>query len=138
MIATKSIIAYFAIGALSVTAAPSNTFKVERSANAATVFACTEARFTGDCRTIDSPAGQCFNIDAAWNDVISSIQNLERDRFSCKWFEHRDCEGKEYKNQDDADLTDEIDPLACPIRSLIKYVNGFFDDRITSWLCERK
>ncbi|KAK0744654.1 hypothetical protein B0T21DRAFT_447807 [Apiosordaria backusii] len=107
MIAMKSIIACLAIGALSVTAAPSTSPKVERDANTATVFACTEARFTGDCRTIDTPAGQCYrdvNIDEAWNDVISSIQNVERDRFSCKWFEHRDCEGKEYKNQDDADL----------------------------------
>ncbi|KAK0665411.1 hypothetical protein QBC41DRAFT_379663 [Cercophora samala] len=124
MIAVKSLIAYLALGTASVLAAPATTIKVSpRQADDVSIFACTEARFTGECRMIPTPAGKCFNIDEAWNDEISSIQNLERDSFKCKWFEHVNCQGKEYKNQDDADLRDG---------------NGFFDDRITSWLCELK
>ncbi|KAK4654112.1 hypothetical protein QC762_401167 [Podospora pseudocomata] len=124
MIAIKFILALLALGTASVLAAPAASIKFSpRQGNEVSVFACTEARFTGECRMLPTPAEQCFNIDPAWNDVISSIQNLERDRFKCKWFEHQNCEGKEYKNQDDADLTDG---------------NGFFDDRITSWFCERK
>ncbi|KAK4187740.1 hypothetical protein QBC35DRAFT_221461 [Podospora australis] len=126
MVAIKSLISLLAFGALSVTATPVET---EQTVDAkilvarqgpARVYACQNSRWREPCRTFESSPGSCFNVPNDWNDRISSIQNLNRDGFSCVWWEHGGCSGRSYSNQEDAELGDG---------------DGFFNDRISSWRC---
>ncbi|VBB79490.1 Putative protein of unknown function [Podospora comata] len=64
-----------------------------------------------------------LNVPGSYNDRISSIRNLDKNRFHCVWYEHSNCGGRSYGNQEDANLHDG---------------NGFFSDRISSWRCNTR
>ncbi|KAK0665416.1 hypothetical protein QBC41DRAFT_232847 [Cercophora samala] len=64
-----------------------------------------------------------LNVPGSYNDRISSIRNLDKNRFHCVWYEHSNCGGRSYSNQEDANLHDG---------------DGFFSDRISSWRCNTR
>ncbi|KAK4654115.1 hypothetical protein QC762_401176 [Podospora pseudocomata] len=116
-----------AMGVLSATAAPtvhtSSDGRITAGQNTAFVFACQNARWGNPCQTFGSNPGTCFNVPGSYNDRISSIRNLDKNRFHCVWYEHSNCGGRSYGNQEDANLHDG---------------NGFFSDRISSWRCNTR
>ncbi|VBB71459.1 Putative protein of unknown function [Podospora comata] len=81
------------------------------------VYACHHT-YWGPLPTLLQVLQSSSQCPSDWNDVISSIRNQAA--WSCTWYEHGNCEGRSYTNQEDANLADG---------------DGFFNDPISSWRC---
>ncbi|KAK4642633.1 hypothetical protein QC761_511295 [Podospora bellae-mahoneyi] len=114
MFNVKSLAVLVALGVLSVTASQSNGGQEQIS-----VYACKDPWWGGQCRTFYGGRNECVNFSGSWNDVISSIRHSGKG-WHCQWWEHANCQGLVYQNQDDANLSDG---------------NGRFDNRISSFRC---
>ncbi|KAK0620354.1 hypothetical protein B0T14DRAFT_521208 [Immersiella caudata] len=86
----------------------------------AKVRICDSTNFRGDCKSIEVELEKCVKVEKAWNDRISSIENMSRAAFNCQWFLDGKCEGDWYGNQNDGDLGDG---------------NGKFDESISAYKC---
>ncbi|KAK4672251.1 hypothetical protein QC763_0001950 [Podospora pseudopauciseta] len=82
------------------------------------VYTCHHTYWGAPCQPSASINNHLVNVPSDWNNVISSIRN--QTAWSCTWYEHGNCEGRSYTNQEDAKLADG---------------DGFFNDRISSWRC---
>ncbi|KAM7191227.1 hypothetical protein V8F20_009405 [Naviculisporaceae sp. PSN 640] len=128
MVSTKSITTGLLALALSTMAMP--TADVSTKAAAADIEArqtqsrvrfCEHPNWTGACVEYDAPWGVCQNLPTEWNDRASSVKAIYGNQWLfCIWYEHGNCQGRSYNNQEDANLSDG---------------DGFFDDRISSWRC---
>ncbi|KAM7202765.1 hypothetical protein V8F20_004279 [Naviculisporaceae sp. PSN 640] len=85
-----------------------------------TVVACEHPEWQGYCWYPWIGNSNCYNVPDWFDNQISSIRNANSGAYYCEWFEHYDCTGRHYDNQNDAKLQDG---------------NGFFDDRISSLRC---
>ncbi|KAK4113367.1 hypothetical protein N656DRAFT_844295 [Canariomyces notabilis] len=122
MLSIKSILTIVAFSTVSTAAAPATDNKNVLAARQgpARVFACQNGDWNEPCRVFEFASGVCFNVPGDWNDKISSIRNLNPSAFRCLWYEHGNCGGSSYDNQEDANLND---------------WTGGWNDRITSWRC---
>ncbi|KAK4653812.1 hypothetical protein QC762_510180 [Podospora pseudocomata] len=124
MVSFKSLATLLAFGVLSATAAPAgdalNGSHLEARQSPRQVFACKDWYWQGQCITWDMTYAECKNRPAEWNDVISSIKSVHKTGVYCEWWEHANCSGERYDNQEDANLHDG---------------SGFFADRISSIRC---
>ncbi|KAK5656652.1 hypothetical protein OQA88_4632 [Cercophora sp. LCS_1] len=83
---------------------------------------CKDPQWQGGCYVQDSDWNVCYNLNGEWNDQASSVKAENTNSLDCcTWYEHGNCGGRAYTNQNDAKLQDG---------------NGFFNDRISSWKCE--
>ncbi|KAK0664613.1 hypothetical protein QBC41DRAFT_359084 [Cercophora samala] len=106
----KSLTVFAALAVLSVTAQDRNA-----------IYACKNPWWDGPCRTFYGGRNECVNFSGSWNDAISSIRNSGGGNgWHCQWWEHANCKGLVYQNQDDANLHDG---------------NGRFADRLSSFRC---
>ncbi|KAH7324579.1 hypothetical protein B0I35DRAFT_458291 [Stachybotrys elegans] len=83
---------------------------------------CDEKNWNGECRTVAVPLNRCHNLPSRWNNRIGSIRN-QINSHKCWWYLQNNCEGKNYDNQKDANLSDG---------------DGLFDNSISSYICVRK
>ncbi|KAK4654116.1 hypothetical protein QC762_401178 [Podospora pseudocomata] len=125
MFSIKALVTLLALGRISVSAAPAavDSDTVVALDDTAYVWACQNTNWGQPCRLLEGLAGQCIGIPGDWDNSISAIRNQDKGRFQCVWYEHYDCQGASYSNQEDAKLNDG---------------NGFWNDRISSWRCNRK
>ncbi|KAM7187078.1 hypothetical protein V8F20_011146 [Naviculisporaceae sp. PSN 640] len=83
------------------------------------ILGCEHIRWGAPCVYISSPAGACKDLPPEWNDKFSSVQRNSPSG-TCTWYEHPNCGGQGYGNQNDANLADG---------------NGWWNDRISSFRC---
>ncbi|KAM7220199.1 hypothetical protein V8F06_004341 [Rhypophila decipiens] len=123
MVPIKSIATGLLVLAASAVAAPAPDAAADIKARQDTtrVRMCEHPYWGGECIEPTGTWAQCQNVPAGWDNRASSVKGLTANfYFGCKWFEHFNCEGRMYTNNEDANLSDG---------------DGFFDDRISSWRC---
>ncbi|KAK0666970.1 hypothetical protein QBC41DRAFT_143070 [Cercophora samala] len=124
MVNFTSFASLLAFGVLSASAAPAgevlNGNPLEARQYPRQVMACKDIHWGGQCITWTMTYAECKNVPADWNDVISSIKSVNPTGVFCEWWEHANCSGERYTNQNDANLHDG---------------DGFFGDRISSIRC---
>ncbi|KEZ39135.1 hypothetical protein SAPIO_CDS10533 [Scedosporium apiospermum] len=130
MVSIKAIYTALVLPVLMVTAAPVDDLPIAKDgtdisplAVKASITYCEHTNWNGQCETRLQPLTECYNLPSSWNDRISSIRNDSRSSYKCTWYEHGNCQGRSYDNQNDANLADG---------------DGFFNDRISSWSCKYK
>ncbi|KAH7372256.1 hypothetical protein BKA66DRAFT_423003 [Pyrenochaeta sp. MPI-SDFR-AT-0127] len=83
-------------------------------ADAATIYVCTGAKYTGDCTDLDVSAGECKLLPK--NDALSSVR---MNSYSCTFYTDKGCSGlKTTFSSDQENLRD-----------------GTFNDQLTSVRC---
>ncbi|KAK4220924.1 hypothetical protein QBC38DRAFT_462039 [Podospora fimiseda] len=93
----------------------------KRQYGTSSVFYCRNAHWGTPCRTVTgSVPGTCYNTLPEWNNVISSLRNLNRDHTCCRWYDNTGCTGAYYQTEEDDDLGDG---------------DGSWNDRISSYRC---
>ncbi|KAK3385497.1 hypothetical protein B0H63DRAFT_473027 [Podospora didyma] len=128
MVSVKVFVASLApYAAIFAVAAPTTTTGEleERAAlkAQASIYMCSGTRWTGTCRNVLVNIDECVKVPNGWNNRIRSIRNDSKAVYRCTWYTDSSCNGRAYKNQEDANLSDG---------------DGHFDRSITTYSCQRK